>query len=46
MPPIVGDPGYLAFVAEVEEHGQITNGERAQLERLHNLIEKAQDAAE
>ena len=46
MPPIFGDPDYLAFVAGVHENGHITDGERTQLERLHNLIEKANAAKE
>ena len=44
LPPIVGDPDYLTFVAGVHENGHITDGERTQLERLHNSIEKARAA--
>jgi hypothetical protein len=40
-PPILGDPDYLAFVAGVHRNGQITTAEALDLERLHNLIEKA-----
>jgi AAA domain len=44
--PILGDEGYLAFIAGVHEDGHITTAEALDLERLHNLIEKARDAAE
>jgi Protein of unknown function (DUF3631) len=44
--PILGDPDYLSFVAGAHANGQITTAEALDLERLHDLIEKAHDAAD
>jgi hypothetical protein len=42
--PTFGDPDYLVYVAEVHRNGHLTTGEALELERLHDLIEKARDA--
>ena len=43
-PPILGDPDHLPFVAGVHAEGQITTAEALDLERLHLLIQKTDDA--
>jgi len=43
--PIVGDADYLTFVARVHRNGHITTAEALDLERVHNLIREATNAA-